>query len=210
MSYCQLVRFSTPHRVNTFQTPMLPLNNSHPHRHRLSAHDPGMSQHRPSRTLLTTAPPPDQQSASVLSPLSLEPPVPLRSAPVVPSPPPTSSILFSQTLTPPLTTVQSSTVTPPNISSVLSSPSGTVYMPRNSISPLGVGPLADDVVGTLQSVLLTPGADVNQLSLQAVVQGRPDADYQNIVNALIKLHQQQQQHCSLMKNYDLTFTLENE
>jgi Wiskott-Aldrich syndrome protein len=64
---------------------------------------------------------------------------------------------------------------------------------------LGVRFLADGVSGALQSVLLTPGTDIDQFSLHAVIQGRPDADYQRIINALIKLHQQQQHRFSLMK-----------
>ena len=158
---------------------------------------------RPTRHLVTMARPPDEQSSSILSPLVLEPPAAAHSAPV-PSPPPASSILFSQTpvtlpITPPLTAVRSTPVTPPNISSLFSVPSGTAYKPQ-SISPLdGVACLADGVVSALQSVLLTPGTGVDQISLQAVIQGRPDADYQRIINALIKLHQQQHQQFALMQ-----------
>ena len=66
------------------------------------------------------------------------------------------------------------------------------YKPQ-SISPLDrVTGLPDGVVSALQSVLLTSGTGVDQMSLQAVIQGRPDADYQRIINALIKLHQHQQ------------------
>jgi len=211
--------FSNPHRTNTFQTPVLSSNDSHPQRHRASTYDQGMSQHpvnvnpsiassRPTRHLVTMARPPDQQSSSALSPLLLEPPATVHSAPAVPSPPP-SSILFSQTagtistspLSPPLTSVQSA----PPTTSMISVRLGTTYEPRNSISPLGrvaggaTIPIAAGVVGALQSVLLTPGTGVDQLSLQAVIQGRPDADYQKITNALMKMHQQQQHQFSLMK-----------
>lgn len=209
--------FLNPHRTDT-QTP-IPSNNSHPHRHTNTC-DPGTSTRpvnvnpglRPTRHLVTMARPPDQQSSSplspvALSPLALEPPATARSASAFLSPPPASSILFSQSpatalklpLTPPPTTVQSTPVKLPIISSV---PSGTAHRPQ-SISSFGrvagFGSLAGDVVSTLQSVLLTPGTGVDQLSLQAVVQGRPDADYQWIINALIKLHQQQQQQFASMK-----------
>ena len=201
--------FLNPYPTNT-RTPT-PSNNNHPERHRASS----MSQRpavyvnssttgsQPTRHLVTMARPPDEQSSSLLSPLVLEPPANVHSAPV-PCPPPTSSILFSQTsatlpITPPLTVVQSTPMTPPNISSLFSVPSGTAYKPQ-SISPLNsVACLNDGVVGALRSVLLTPGTDVDQMSLQAVIQGRPDADYQRIINALIKLHQQQQQQSALMK-----------
>ncbi|KAF8803920.1 hypothetical protein BYT27DRAFT_6724230 [Phlegmacium glaucopus] len=206
--------FSNPHRANTFQTPVLLSSNSHPQRHRASTYDQGMSQHsvnanpsiaasRPTRHLVTMARPPDQRSPSALSPLFLEPPAATHSA-LAPSPPP-SSILFSQTagtalmspLTPPLTSVQST----PVISSVLSVPSGTAYNPQNPFGRVGrvAISIAAGVVTALQSVLLTPSTGVDQLSLQAVVQARPDADYQRIINALMKLHQYQQQQFSLMK-----------
>jgi hypothetical protein len=82
-------------------------------------------------------------------------------------------------------------MTPPNVSSLFSVPSGTTYKPQ-SISPFdSVAGLADGVVSALQSVLLSPGTGVDQMSLQAVIQGRPDADYQRIINALIKLQHQQ-------------------
>lgn len=205
--------FLNSHRANTFQTPILPSNSSRPQRHRAATIDQGISHHsfdvnpstmasRPTRHLVTMARPPDQQSSSGLSPLALEPP-----AIVHPSAPPASSILFSQTtgtasasasaLTPPLTTVQSTPVTSPN----LSMPSVTAYRPQGSVSPLGrvagsVGSLSDGVVSALQSVLLTPGTGIDQLSLQAVIQRRPDADYQKIINTLTRLHQHQ---LSLMK-----------
>ena len=89
-------------------------------------------------------------------------------------------------------------MTPPNISSLFSVPSGTAYKSR-SISPLDRVGLADGVVSALQSALLTPGTGVDQMSLQAVIQGRPDADYQRTINALIKLHQHQHQQFALMK-----------
>ena len=196
----------------------IPSNTSHPQRHSSSTYDPGTSQRsvvspsvvgsRPTRHLVTMARPPDQQSSSALSPLVLEPPTTANSVPEVSSPPPASSTLFSQTtaltlpLTPPLTAVQSTSVTPPNISSLFSVPSGTAHKPQ-SISPFGkvagVGTLSGGVISALQSVLLIPGTGVDQLSLQAVVQGRPDADYHRIINALIKLHHQQQQQFALMK-----------
>ena len=200
--------FLNPHLTIT-RTPT-PSNNSCPQRHRSSSTsqrsvyvNPSTASSRPTRHLVTMARPPDEQSSSVLSPLVLEPPAAIHSAPI-PSPPPASSILFSQTpvtlpITPPLTAVQSTPVTPPNISSPFSVPSGTAY----KLSPLGrvagIGCLADGIVSTLQSVLLTPGTGVDQMSLQAVIQGRPDADYQRITNALIKLHQQQHQQFALMK-----------
>ena len=174
--------FLNPHLTNT-RTPT-PSNNSHPQRHRVSSMsqrsvyvDPSTTGSRPTRHLITMARPPDEQSSFVLSPLVLEPPAAVHSAPV-PSPPPASSVLFSQTpvtlpVTPPLTAVQSTPVTPPNISSLFSVPSGTTYEPK-SISPLdrvaGIGYLADGVVSALQSVLLIPGTGVDQMSLQAVIQ----------------------------------------
>ena len=82
---------------------------------------------------------------------------------------------------------------PPNISSLFSVPSGTAYNPQS------VPDLADGVVSALESVLLTPGTGVDQMSLQAVIQGRPDAEYQRIIDALIKLHQHQHQQFALMK-----------
>jgi hypothetical protein len=187
-----------------------PSNNSHPQHHRASSIslrsvyvNPSTAGSQPTRHLVTMARPPDEQSSSLLSPLVLEPPAAVRSAPV-PSPPPASSILFSQTsvtlpITPPLTVVQSTPMTPPNISLLFSVPSGTAYKPR-SISGLDrEAGLADAVVSALQFVLLTPGTGVDQMSLQAIIQGRPDADYQRIINALVKLHQQQQQQFTLMK-----------
>ena len=202
------IPFLNPYPKNT-RTPT-PSNNSHPQRHRASSMpqrsvyvNPSTADSQQTRHLVTMARPPDEQSSSLLSPLVLEPPAAVHSAPV-PSPPPASSILFSQTsvtlpITPPLTVVHSTPMTPPNISSLYSVPSGTAYK-LQSISPLDrVEGLADGVVSALQSVLLTPGTGVDQMSLQAVIQGRPDADYQRIINALIKLHQQQHQQFALMK-----------
>ena len=209
--------FLNPHLTNTFQTPVLS-NNSHPQRHRAATYDPGTSQHsskanpsvagpRPIRHLITMARPPDQQSSSALSPL--EHPATVHSTLTVPNLPPASSILFSGTapaspLTPPLTAIQSTL----NISSLSSIPSSTAYKPQSGVAPsdrisaaqtVGAGPLTGDVVRALQSVLLTPGTGVDQLSLQAVIQGRRDADYQRIINALIRLYQQEQQEFVFMK-----------
>ena len=191
-----------PYLTNT--RTLTPPINSHPH-HRLSNmsqrsvyDNPSTAGSQPTRHLITMARPPDEQSSFLLSPLVLEPPAAVHSAPV-PSPLPASSILFSQTsvtspITPPLSAVQSTPMTPPNMSSLFSVPSGTAYKAQN-ISPLDrVSGLADGVASALQSALLTPGSGVDQMSLQAVIQGRPDADYQRIINALIKLHQHQQQH----------------
>ena len=198
--------FLNPYPTNT-RTPT-PTNNSHPQRHRASTMPQRSAYVNPStagshpRHLVTMARPPDEQSSSLLSPLVLDPPAAVHSAPV-PSPPPASSILFSQTtvtlpITPPLT-VQSTHMKPPNNSSLFSVPSGSAYKPR-SISPLDkVTGLADSVVSALQSVLLTPGTGVDQMSLQAVIQGRPDADYHRIINALIKLYHHQHQQFALMK-----------
>ena len=192
-----------PYPTNT-RTPT-PSNNSHPQRHRASSmlqgsvyDNPSTSGFQPTRHLVTMARPPDEQSSFLLSPLVLEPPVAVHSAPV-PSPPPASSILFSQTsVTLPITPPHSTPMTPPSISSLFSAPSGTAYKSR-SISLLDRAGLPDGVVSALQSALLTPGTGVDQMSLQAVIQGRPDADYQRTINALIKLHQHQHQQFTLMK-----------
>lgn len=204
--------FLNPYPTNP-RTPT-PSNNSHPQRQRNSSlsqrsvyvnPSPSTvgSQKQPTRHLVTMARPPNEQSSSLLGPLVLEPPAAVNSVPV-PSPPPASSILFSQTsvtlpITPPLTVVHSTPMTPPNISLLFSVPSDMAYKPQ-SISPLDrVAGFADGVVSGLQSVLLTPGTGVDQMSLHAVIQGRPDADYQRIINALIKLQQQQHQQYALMK-----------
>jgi hypothetical protein len=199
--------FLNPYPTNT-RTPT-PTNNSHPQRHRASSMSQRSAYVNPStagsqpRHLVTMARPPDEQSSSLLSPLVLDPPAAVHSAPI-PSPPPASSILFSQTpvslpITPPLTVVRSTPMKSPNNSSPFSVPSSSAYKSR-SISPLDrVTGLADGVVSALQSVLLTPGTGVDQMSLQAVIQGRPDADYQRIINALIKLYHHQHQQFTLMK-----------
>jgi hypothetical protein len=201
---------TAPPLLNSFstntRTPTLS-NNSHPQcrsassMSQRSVHDsPSTASSQPTRYLVTMARPPDEQSSSLLSPLVLEPPAAVQSAPL-PSPPPVSSILFSQTspITPPLTAVQSAPMTAPNISSLFSVPSGTAFKPRSISSLDREAGLADGVVNALQSVLLTPGTGVNQMSLQAVIQGRPDAEYERIVSALIELHQHQHQQFALME-----------